>query len=89
MTTKELEQVIQDYFLDIYGKCYVGKLEIQKLDPIGYCISFYMDRPNRPTIFYAELEDDKFLKLLKQQIKDMRLNLTYFGKLQLKYYDKG
>jgi hypothetical protein len=66
MTTTELEQVIQDYFLDIYGKRYVGKMSIQKLDPVGYCIRFFMDRnTNRPTVIYAELEDEKFLKLLK------------------------
>ena len=86
MTTIELEQVIQDYFLNIYGKRYTGKLSIQKLDPVGYCIRFGMDRPNRPTVIYAELEDKEFLKLLKQQIKDMRINLMYYGLLKLTYH---
>lgn len=86
MTTTELEQVIQDYFLDIYGKRYVGKLEIKKLDPVGYYIKFGMDRPNRPTVIYAELEDNEFLKFLKRQIKDMRINLMYYGILKLKYH---
>lgn len=86
MTTTELEQVIQDYFLDIYGKCYIGKMSIQKLNPIGYCIRLGMDRTNQPTVIYAELEDKKFLKFLKQQIKDMRLNLIYYGELKLKYH---
>lgn len=85
MTTTELEQVIQDYFLDIYGKRYIGKLEIKKLDPVGYYIKFGMDRPNRPTVIYAELEDSEFLKFLKRQIKDMRINLMYYGILKLKY----
>lgn len=86
MTITELEQVIQDYFLDIYGKYYTGKMSIQKLDPEGYCIRFGMDRPNRPTVIYAELEDKKFLKFLKQQIKDMRINLMYYGELKLTYH---
>lgn len=86
MTTTELEQVIQDYFMDIYGKQYIGKMSIQKLDPVGYCIRFFMDRnTNRPTVIYAELEDEKFLKLLKQQIRDMRINLMYYGLLRLTY----
>lgn len=86
MTTTELEQVIQDYFLDIYGKRYVGKMNITKLDPVGYCIELFMDRnTNRPTVIYAELEDQKFLKFLKQQIRDMRINLMYYGILKLTY----
>lgn len=86
MTITELEQAIQGYFQDIYGKCYTGKLSIQKLNPVGYCVRFGMDRPNRPTVIYAELEDEEFLKYIKRQIKDMRLNLTYYGILKLKYH---
>ena len=86
MTTQELEQVIQEYFLNIYGKQYIGKLSIQKLNPVGYYIKFGMDRTNRPTVIYAEMDDTKFLKFLKQQIKDMRLNNMYNGILKLKYY---
>ena len=85
MTITELEQVIQDYFLDIYGKQYIGKMTIQKLNPIGYCIKFFMDT-DRPTVIYAELEDNKFLKFLKQQIKDMKIHLTYYGLLRLTYH---
>lgn len=86
MTITELEQVIQDYFLDIYGKRYTGKLEITKLHPVGYYIKFGMDRTDKPTVIYAELEDNKFLKFLKRQIKDMRLNLIYYGILKLAYH---
>lgn len=86
MTTSELEQVIQDYFMAIYRKKYIGKLSIKKLDPVGYYIRLGMDRVTQPTIIYAELPDKEFLKFLKQQIKDMRVNLTYNGKLDLAYY---
>lgn len=85
MTATEIEQVIQEYFLNIYGKTYTGKLSIEKLNPIGYCIKFGMDRPYQPTVIYAELEDQEFLKYLKQQIKDMRLNLLYYGQLNINY----
>lgn len=86
MTISELEQVIQDYFMAIYRKKYIGKLSIKKLDPVGYYIRLGMDRVTQPTIIYAELPDKEFLKFLKQQIKDMRVNLTYNGKLDLAYY---
>lgn len=88
MTVQDLEQVIQEYFLDIYKKKYIGKMEIQKLDPIGYSIKLGMDHPAQPTTIYAELEDKAFLKFLKQELKDRRFNLIYYGKLQMTYpYD--
>lgn len=85
MTVQDLEQVIHEYILDIYHKKYIGKLEIRKLDPKGYCIKLGMDTPYQPITIYAELEDEKFLKFLKQELKDRRFNLTYYGKLTLKY----
>ena len=88
MTVQDLEQVIQEYILDIYKKKYTGKIEIQKLNPIGYSIKLGMDTPNKPVTIYGELEDKAFLKFLKQELKDRRLNLIYYGKLQLTYpYD--
>lgn len=88
MTIQELEQVIQDCLMDIYGKKYTGRLYIQKLNPVGYYIKFGMDRPYQPTVLYAELEDDKFLELLKRELKDKRFNLTYYGQLNLTHPSK-
>lgn len=85
MTTIELEQVIRDYILDIYHKGYIGKLEIQKLNPVGYHISFGMDTPNQPLIIHAELDDEKFIKFLKNELKVKRFNLRQFGKLDMIY----
>ena len=88
MTVQDLEQVIQEYILDIYHKKYTGKLEVHKLDPIGYCIKLGMDNPLQPITIYAEMEDKKFLKFLRQELKDKRFNLLYYGKLTLTYpYD--
>ena len=85
MTITELEQVIQDYFQDIYHKRYIGKIYIEKLNPVGYYIKFGMDRPFQPTVIYAELEDQKFLKFLKDDLKSRRFNMTCFGELNLTY----
>ena len=88
MTTTELEQVIQDYFQDIYHKKYIGRINIQKLDPVGYYIKFGMDRPFQPLVIYAELEDKQFLEFLKRELKDKRFNMIYYGELNLTHpYD--
>lgn len=88
MTTTELEQVIRGYILDIYKKEYTGKISIQKLDPVGYCVHLGMSVPEKPLVIYAELEDQKFLKFLRKELVDKRFNLVYYGRLQLTHpYD--
>lgn len=88
MTETYLEQVTRDYILDIYKKEYIGKIKVQKLDPIGYSIHLGLSVPNRPLVIYAELEDDKFLKFLKQELRARSSHLAYYGKLDLVYpYD--
>lgn len=85
MTTIELEQVIRGYILDIYKKEYIGKITIQKLHSVGYCIRLGMNTPENPIIIYAELDDQKFLKFLKKELIDRRFNLLHQGELQLTY----
>lgn len=85
MTAQDLEQVIHEYIRDIYKKEYIGKIHIQKLNPIGYSIKLGMDVPEKPTTIYAELEDKAFLKFLRQEIKDRLYHLVYYGKLNLFY----
>ena len=83
MTRTELEQVIRDYILDIYKKEYKGNIYIKKLNPVGYSIQLELSMSNKPITIYAELEDKPFLKFLKQELKDKRFNLIYYGKLDL------
>ena len=88
MTTQDLEQGIRDYILDIYHKEYIGKIVVEKLNPVGYCIKLGMDNPYQPIVIYAELEDKEFLKFLRQELKNKRFNLVYYGNLQTTYpYD--
>ena len=54
---------------------------IEKLNPMGYCIKLGMDHDHQPMVIYAELEDDKFLKFIRQELKNRRFNLVYYGKL--------
>ena len=83
MTTIELEQVIRDYILDIYKKEYTGKIYVKKLDPVGYYIQLELSMRNKPMTIYAELGDKAFLKFLRQELKDKRFNLIYYGRLDL------
>lgn len=83
MTITELEQVIRDYILDIYKKEYKGNIHIKKLNPVGYSIQLELSMRNKPITIYAELEDKPFLKFLRQELKDKRFNLIYYGKLDL------
>lgn len=85
MLIQDLERVIRDYILDIFHKQYIGKLHIDKLDPIGYCIKLGMDTPAQPITIYAELEDVDFLKFLRKELKNRLFHLSYYGKLQLVY----
>ena len=81
MSIQELEQVIQEKFIKIYNSVYLGKIWITKLDPIGYEIKIGLNTPEAPRIIYAELEDDNFLEFLEKEIKDMKLNTVFYGKL--------
>lgn len=84
MTTLELEQVIREYMMDIYNMQYIGKISIKKLD-LGYCIYLGMSNPACPTVIYAELEDDKFLKFLKEDLKSRNFHLSGYGLLKKDY----
>lgn len=83
MTTIELEQVILDYIRDFYKKEYVGKINITKLEPIGYYIKIGMGTPYQPVVIYAELDDDQFLKFIKQELKHRLVNNVHYGEVKL------
>lgn len=86
MTETQLEQVIREYFLDICKKEYIGKITIKKLDPIGYNVHLGLDAANKYHVLYAELEDDKFLKFIREEIK--KFIHRYYGELNKLYpYD--
>lgn len=81
MTEQELEQVIQEYLLDIYKAKYIGKLKVKKLFPFGYQVSLGMNTPECPYIIYAELKDKEFLKFLREELRQRKLDMVFYGKL--------
>lgn len=81
MTEQELEQVTQEYLLDIYKVKYIGKLTVKKLTPFGYQVSLGMNTPECPIVIYAELKDKEFLRFLKEELRSRRLDMVSYGKL--------
>lgn len=86
MTLIKLEQLIREYIMDIYKKQYIGKIKIKKLNP-GYCIYLDIGHQYNPTVIYAELEDEKFLKFLKDDLKSRNFHFSHFATLDLVYPD--
>ena len=84
MTITELEQVTREYIRDITKKGFKSRRYIEPLTPIGYSIELELGMRNKPLTIYAELEDSKFLKFLKQELKDRNFQLIYYGELNLR-----
>lgn len=81
MTVQELEQVTLEYIQDMYKAAYIGKIKVEKVNPVGYMIKLGMNTPECPNIIYAELPDKEFLEFLKDELRSMNLHLRFYGKL--------
>lgn len=81
MHIRDIELQIRELILELYGKQYIGKLEIEPLDTKGYCVTFRMQDTNLPITICAELEDEEFFKYLKQELKDMQLHRVTYSTL--------
>lgn len=91
MTHTELKQVILEYIRDLYKKEYIGQIEIEDLDPVGYKVSFNFDRSEMPLVLIADLPDEKFLPFIKEEIRSRKFHRTkYCNAVKLppkQYYD--
>lgn len=85
MTIQELDQVIREYFKDIYNKEYIGKLDIYKLNPIGYHVNFIIYNPEQPFTVCAYLNDIEFLKFIRKEIHSSKFKHSFYGELNLRY----
>nr|DAH11816.1 MAG TPA: hypothetical protein [Caudoviricetes sp.] len=52
---------------------YIGGLEIEDLNPVGYKISFNFDRSEMPLVIIADLPDDEFLPFIKEELRSRKL----------------
>ncbi|MEE0490686.1 hypothetical protein [Catenibacterium sp.] len=73
MTHTELKQVILEYMRDLYKMEYIGGLDIESLDPVGYKVSFNFDRSEMPLVIIADLPDEEFLPFIKEELRSRKL----------------
>lgn len=81
MSTQDIEQVILEYIKDISKRVFIGKLGVEKLNPIGYNIKFYIHGRYEPIVIHAELEDEAFLKFIRNEISLKKFHLFDSGVL--------
>ena len=85
MTPQELEQVIRESITDIYKATYIGKLWVHKIKTGGWKVQFGLHTPDFPLTIYADLDDDKFIKFIKDELRSRRLGSIYFSELNKVY----
>ena len=81
MQIQDIEQATLEFIKDFYKKEYTGKIEVKKLEPKGYSVTLFLQGRYVPTTFYAELDDDKFLKYLREEIRNKKYHLQWYGEL--------
>lgn len=78
MTIAEIEQAILDTVVDVYHKRYVGKLKVERLQPVGLQVTFGMNNEDKPIVVAAELKDIDFLKFLRQELRDRHWHTSQY-----------
>lgn len=73
-----MKDKILDLIYKIYNRCYIGKLEVTPLNPIGYDISMELHSDERPLHIAAELSDDEFLKFFEKELRSRHLATDHF-----------
>ncbi len=80
MTHTELKQVILGYMRDLYKMEYTGGIEIEDLDPVGYKISFNLNKSEMPLVIIADLPDEEFLPYIKEELRSRKLQRVQYYK---------
>lgn len=83
MTSEEqviqnIKQYILEQIKQLYKKEYTGKLWVSELNPIGYQIKFGMNNNDKPLVISAELECNQFLKFMRKELIDRRMDLVKY-----------
>lgn len=81
MQTLDIEQAIRDFIKIISKKEYIGKIKVLELQPQGYEVTLYPQGEYVPMVFYAELDDESFLKYLKEEIRNKKFHFSEYGVL--------
>ncbi len=79
MTIEEIKCTTLQMIEQVYQKKYIGKLEVSRLNPIGLQVKFGMNNVDKPIVISAQLDDQSFLKFLKDELRTRGLNtVEYF-----------
>ena len=83
MTTTELEQVILTYFKELYCLEYIGKIKVTEEDGL-YTLSLGLNTPEKPLFIVGKMDETSFLKYVKTELHNNRLDHTkYFTGYQI------
>ena len=64
----------------IYKADFIGKIDIEDLEPVGYKVSFYLDNPEYPLVIIADLPDEEFISFIKKELRIRKLIDTKYYK---------
>lgn len=76
--TDKFAQAILETIFKVYGKCYVGLLNIHRLPGGAIDLVLGLNDPDHPLHICAQLDDDKFLEYLEKELHGRRLTDTKF-----------
>lgn len=86
---EELKQKLIQIIQEVYRKIYIGKLQVERLNPVGLVVKLGLNIDEKPITIAADLEDEQFLDFFRKEIREKRLDETkYFIGDQLLPYDE-
>jgi hypothetical protein len=65
---------------ELYQMDFRGDIKIKDLDSGGYSVSFNFNKSENPVVIIADLPDDEFLSLIKEEIRNRKFH-------KVKYYN--
>lgn len=94
MATEELKNKILCIIQEVYhyqGRTwrYNGKLKISKLSPMGYSVTFGLNNIDKPIVISAELNDDAFIKFIREELRSRHFNDIQWFIGEHNYPDNG
>lgn len=82
MSITDIEQATLNFIKTFSKREYIGKIKVEKLDPVGFSVTLYPQGRYVPTVFSAEIDDEqKFLKYLREEIRNRKFHLQWYGEL--------
>lgn len=82
MSITDIEQLTLDFIRTFYKKEYIGKLEVEALEPEGYSVTLYPQGEYEPMQFCAYLDDEAFVKQLREFIRQRKFHLCTYGRME-------